>query len=249
MATARSTPEEADVDAVGDGRAVEADGSALVVRRAPRDRARGAVLVLHGGQEKGRQAARPWQPAALRMRPFLGVAASVSSPREVLIGHVRYRYRGWNEGADPLQDTLRALDELRVLAGDVPVVLIGHSMGGRAALRAAGDPSVRGVLALAPWCPPGDPVVDLAGTRILVLHGDRDRVTEPAESAAYVRQARGAGAEAGMVLLRGSDHAMLRRSRDWHRASAAAIRRLLHPERDLDGWTAEACGTQEPLLR
>ncbi|MER6465958.1 alpha/beta fold hydrolase [Streptomyces sp. NPDC001288] len=237
------------MDAVVDGRLVEAGGGALVVRRAPRDRARAAVLVLHGGQENGRRPARPWQPAALRMRPFVSAAASVSSPRDVLVGQVRYRYRGWNDDADPLQDTLRALDELRGLAGDVSVVLVGHSMGGRAALRAAADPSVRGVLALAPWCPPGDPVDDLSGTRILVLHGDRDRVTEPAESAGYVRRARAAGAQAGMVLLRGGDHAMLRRSQDWHRASAAAIRRLLRPERDLEGWTAEACGSGGPLLR
>ncbi|MEU8929159.1 alpha/beta fold hydrolase [Streptomyces sp. NPDC048409] len=237
------------MDAVVDGRLVEAGGAALVVRRAPRDRARAAVLVLHGGQENGRRPARPWQPAALRMRPFVSAAASVSSPRDVLVGQVRYRYRGWNDDADPLQDTLRALDELRGLAGDVSVVLVGHSMGGRAALRAAPDPSVRGVLALAPWCPPGDPVDDLSGTRVLVLHRDRDRVTEPAESAGYVRRARAAGAQAGMVLLRGGDHAMLRRSHDWHRASAAAIRRLLRPERDLEGWTAEACGSGEPLLR
>jgi pimeloyl-ACP methyl ester carboxylesterase len=249
MSAARTGPEEAEVDAVVDGRVVEAGGGALVVRRAPRDRARAAVLVLHGGQENGRRPARPWQPAALRMRPFVSAAASVSSPRDVLVGQVRYRYRGWNDDADPLQDTLRALDELRGLAGDVSVVLVGHSMGGRAALRAAADPSVRGVLALAPWCPPGDPVDDLSGTRILVLHGDRDRVTEPAESAGYVRRARAAGAQAGMVLLRGGDHAMLRRSHDWHRASAAAIRRLLRPERDLEGWTAEACGSEEPLLR
>ncbi|MER5527377.1 alpha/beta fold hydrolase [Streptomyces sp. NPDC002677] len=249
MAAARSRPEEAEVDAVADGRVVEAGGNALVVRRAPRDRTRAAVLVLHGGQENGRRPARPWQPAALRMRPFLSSAASVSSPRDVLVGQVRYRYRGWNDAADPLQDTLRALDELRGRAGDVSVVLVGHSMGGRAALRAAADPAVRGVLALAPWCPPADPVDDLTGTRIVVLHGDRDRVTKPAESSAYVRQARAAGAQAGMVLLRGGDHAMLRRSHDWHRAAAAAIRRLLRPERDLEGWTAEACGADEPLLR
>ncbi|MEU9239447.1 alpha/beta fold hydrolase [Streptomyces shenzhenensis] len=232
-----------------DGRVVVSDGGALVVRRRARERTRAAVLVLHGGQENGHRPTRAWQPAALRMRPFLSAAASVSSPRDVLIGQVRYRYQGWNDAADPLQDTLRALDELRGLAGDVPVVLVGHSMGGRAALRAAADPSVCGVLALAPWCPPGDPVDGLATTRILVLHGDRDRITGPADSATYVRQARRAGAEAGMVLLRGGDHAMLRRSRDWHRASAAAIRRLLSPERDLDGWTAEACASPEPLLR
>ncbi|MER7188362.1 hypothetical protein ABT404_54420, partial [Streptomyces hyaluromycini] len=115
MAGARFKPEETGGDTVAEGRVVEAGGSALVVRRNPRDRTRAAVLVLHGGQENGRRPARPWQPAALRMRPFLSAAASVSSPRDVLIGQVRYRYQGWNAAADPLEDTLRALDELRGL--------------------------------------------------------------------------------------------------------------------------------------
>ena len=40
-------------------------------------------------------------------------------------------------------------------AASVPIVLVGHSMGGRAALRAGGDPQVAAVCGLAPWTPPG----------------------------------------------------------------------------------------------
>ncbi|MGR4852480.1 alpha/beta fold hydrolase [Streptomyces sp. LARHCF252] len=56
-------------------------------------------------------------------------------------------------GSGHARDARRALGELARRAGDVPVVLVGHSMGGRAALRAADAPQVRAVPALAPWCP------------------------------------------------------------------------------------------------
>jgi len=218
---------------------VEYAGSALIVRRTPARAAVGAIVTLHGGREVSRRAARPWQAAALRMHPVLRAAAA-ASPRDVLLGQVRYRHRGWNDG-DPAQDALRALDALRRLVGDVPVVLVGHSMGARAALRAASHPLVCGVVALAPWCPPVDSAGHLGGARVVLLHGDRDRVVDLADSVDYVRRARAAGAQAGMVVVRGGDHAMLRRGAAWHRATAEAVGQMLRPERGREGLVAEAC--------
>ncbi|MFH8529524.1 alpha/beta hydrolase [Streptomyces tendae] len=204
-------------------------GALRVRRRPPRTRA--AVLVLHGGRSESRGAARPWQLAALRMHPFLRALEAATGRDDVLLGQVRYRHRGWNGAAeDPLRDARRALAELRGLVGDVPVVLLGHSMGGRAALRAADADPVRGVVALAPWCPPGEPVAQLRDRDLLVLHGSRDRVTDPGESAAYVTRARAAGARAGMLLLENGDHAMLRHHARWHRTATAAVAHLLAPE-------------------
>ena len=51
---------------------------------------------------------------------------------------LRYRYRGWNaSAADPVLDTTWALEEIASRHPGGPVVLVGHSMGGRAALWAA----------------------------------------------------------------------------------------------------------------
>lgn len=166
-------------EAGGDGGRGVGSSSALLVRQRPAGTPGAAVVVLHGGREHSREVSRGWHLAALRMRPVLRAAVAATDRQDVLVGEVRYRYRGWNATADPVHDTVRALDELRRTVGEVPVTLVGHSMGGRAALRAAADPAVRGVLALAPWCPPGEPVDHLGGKRIVVLHGDRDRVTDP----------------------------------------------------------------------
>ncbi|GHD93426.1 alpha/beta fold hydrolase [Streptomyces naganishii] len=212
--------------------------SALVVRHLP-ERPRAAVLTLHGGRPESLEAARPWHLAALRMRPVLRAAALALSLDEVVLGQVRYRHRGWN-GGDPAQDAFRALSELGRLVGEVPVVLVGHSMGGRAALRAAARPGVRGVLALAPWLPEGEPTSHLGRARVVVLHGDRDRVTSAASSADFVRRARSSGARAGAVLIGGGDHAMVRRSGLWHRSTAGVVAELLEPGQRPGGLAAES---------
>jgi pimeloyl-ACP methyl ester carboxylesterase len=204
---------------------------ALLARRVPRA-ARAAVLFLHGGKADSRAPSRPWHLAAVRMGSITqAVAAAV--PDDVFLGAVRYRLRGWNhEDADPLRDARQALAELARLAGEVPVVLVGHSMGGRAALRAAAVPQVRAVVALAPWLPAGEPVAHLRNKDVVVLHGCHDRVTDPRASAAFVRRAGAAGARARFVPVTGGDHGMLRRSGTWHRTTGSTVAELLAAGQD-----------------
>lgn len=201
----------------------------LTVRRRPAC-PRAAVLVLHGGQADSERAARPWQLAALRMGPVVRAVSAGLPYEDVLVAQARYRVRGWNgDRADPVRDTLRALDAVAELAGTVPTVLLGHSMGGRAALRAAGHPLVTGVVALAPWWPPGEPVAQAAGRHVVALHGEWDGVTSPGETAECVRRAQGVTARAGMVVVANGDHGMLRRGGLWHRTAAALVAHLLDP--------------------
>ncbi|MDQ0985737.1 alpha/beta family hydrolase [Streptomyces sp. V2I9] len=192
-----------------------------------------AVLVLHGGREAGTE---PPPPGLLnlpgtRMRPFVrALGRAVRAPGgNVLVQQVRYAHRGWNgTRADPFHDAVAALDALREEAGDeLPVVLLGHSMGARAALRAAGHPLVRGVVGLAPWCPPGDPVTQLAGRDVVLVHSNRDRLTSPRASQSLTARARRAGARTCMITVRGGDHAMLRRAPAWHRLTTTLVVGLL----------------------
>ncbi|GGP32239.1 alpha/beta hydrolase [Streptomyces libani subsp. rufus] len=220
--------------------------SALWLRHCPQQ-PRAAVITLHGGRAEGYQTSQPWHLAALRMRPVLRAAASAVPLDDTVLAHVRYRHRGWNQN-DPLNDTYRALDELHQIAGPVPTILIGHSMGGRAALRAASHPQVQGVVALAPWLPPGEPSKQLSGKRAVIVHGERDRITSPHASTDYIRGARAAGAHAGIILISNGDHAMLRRSNLWHRTVATVVTDLLRPHAQLSSLTGTCYASTAPLV-
>jgi dienelactone hydrolase len=100
-------------------------------------------------------------------------------------------------------------------------------MGGRAALRIGGHPSVAGIVALAPWCPPGEPVEQLADHRVVVVHSDHDTVTPPADSAEFALRARTAGAQVARCVIPRSDHAMARRASTWHRLTTLLVGALL----------------------
>ncbi|MFC8290580.1 alpha/beta hydrolase [Streptomyces sp. NPDC057242] len=164
------------------------------------------------------------------MRPFATSILRATVHDDVFLGHVRYRYRGWNDRhAHPVEDTHRALAELCEITGPVPVVLVGHSMGARAALRAVGNPRVTGVVALAPWYPPGEPTAHLAGRTLIALHDETDRVTRAVDTWSYLTHARSAGARVFGLSMPGGGHAMLRGARRWHRAAAGAAIALLGP--------------------
>ncbi|MER7108352.1 alpha/beta hydrolase [Streptomyces sp. NPDC000229] len=189
---------------------------------------RGAVLLLHGGRSDALTPPPLLNLPAARMRPF-GSAILRRMPKgDVLLATVRYRYRGWNGSrTDPVHDANEALDELSLLAPLSPVVLVGHSMGARAALRVAGHSQVSGVVALAPWCPPGEPVTHLRGKHLVVLHDEADRVTSARDSWDLVRRAHRTGARAGGISMPRGGHAMLRDAGDWHRLTASLTAGIL----------------------
>ncbi|MFD9569063.1 alpha/beta fold hydrolase [Streptomyces sp. NPDC059982] len=198
------------------------------VRSGPAPRgARAAVLVLHGGRADDLRPPDRLSLPALRMRPFEAAIARATGDG-VLVARVRYRHRGWNgRHAHPVADVRHALEELRALAGPLPVVLVGHSLGGRAALRAAADPGVTAVVALAPWCPPAEPTAHLDGRTVVALHDESDRVTSAADTWSYLTRAQGAGARVRGISMPAGGHAMLRDARRWHRLTAQVTAALL----------------------
>ncbi|MFE4633558.1 alpha/beta fold hydrolase [Streptomyces sp. NPDC056773] len=219
------------------------DGTAALVpvfrHRLPRE-ATAAVLLLHGGRADAHGPPPSPNLPGLRMRPFAAALLRDTFDDDVLVAHVRYRHRGWNgPNAHPVTDAQQALKELRALTGPVPVVLIGHSMGGRAALRAAADPQVKGVVVLAPWCPAGEPTTQLHGRTVIALHDEADRVTAAADTWAYLTRAQSAGARVlGIGMPRGG-HSMIRDARRWHRITADATRAVLEHSTLVSGgsWT------------
>ena len=188
---------------------------------------KGVVLVAHGGQASSTEPTFALQPAVLRMIPVAAAIRQAMRGSGALARRPRFRVRGWNGAqACPVGDLNDVLDALATEFGSVPVVLVGHSMGARAAVRAAGHPAVSAVAGLAPWLPPGEPAAQLAGRRVLLAHGTADSITSPAETWAFVEQAR-EFTKVTAVEVRDGDHPMLRRARLWHAIAAEFARAAL----------------------
>ena len=181
---------------------------------------RGVVVVAHGGQSVSTEPTTVFQLAVLRMIPLAAAIRHAVRGQGVVVRRPRFMLRGWNDTeASPVRDLNRLLDDIRGQFGPVPVVLVGHSMGARAALRAAGHPSVSAAAGLAPWLPPGEPVDQLAGRRILLAHGTSDVVTGPADTWAYAARAR-ALTTVAEIEVRSGEHTMLWRAPLWHGLAA-----------------------------
>lgn len=178
---------------------------------------RAVALVLHGGAEAGEERTRRWSHAFLRMVPFARALHRAGRAHGLEVRLLRNRVRGWNKPElHPVQDARDALAEIRDSHPDVPVVLVGHSMGGRVALRVADDLGVVAVCALAPWTTEKDWVEPVAGVRVLIAHGTEDAITSPEASYEYALRA----AQVTSVVraeVRREGHALLRRPGMWTR--------------------------------
>jgi predicted esterase len=180
------------------------------------------ILMLHGGKDgstayvDGRSTS--WRRSLVMQRAI----APAARRHGVGVWLLRYRERGWNGGRDRIADARWALDQLHAAHPDVPVTLLGHSMGARVAVHVADDPQVRGVVALAPWLPARESVDALAGRRLLAAHGRRDRITSFAATAAYVERARVVAAEAELRDMGPLGHYMLKGAAAWNQVALSA---------------------------
>lgn len=193
-------------------------GPRLIDVRVPRE-PEGAVLLLHGGaSRRGNVRVSPTQLSVLRMIPIAGRVARAGRGR-LAVFRLLNSQRGWNTDHTPVDDAEWALSEVAKRFGEaLPVCLIGHSLGGRAALLAVGQPAVRSVVALAPWVYPTD-VVAQDDRRILIVHGTQDRIASQSRSLALARTL-SRSAEIGYVSVEGGKHAMLRHHAVFDRLAA-----------------------------
>ena len=108
--------------------------------------------------------------------------------------------------------------------------LIGHSLGGRAALLAGSTPGVTSIVALNPWVYPRDNA-DLRGREVLIVHGAQDRIASPDRARQVARNlSRTAAVE--FVEVPEGKHAMLRHGREFDRRAAEFTARVLSAAAD-----------------
>ncbi|GGS25078.1 alpha/beta hydrolase [Streptomyces griseoviridis] len=177
-----------------------------------------AVLLPAGDEVSGR---RPSPVLAATSVRAWGRRLTRAGRDEGLAAHVvHYRYRGWNGSEAHLaRDAAWAAGEAVRRYGDVPVCLIGVGMGGRAALRAGGHEAVNSVVAVAPWLPdedmaaPPEPVKQLSGRRVLIVHGTDDGRCDPELSFRLAARAKKANRDVCRFEVHSDGHA-LRHFRD-----------------------------------
>jgi dienelactone hydrolase len=188
-----------------------------------------AVICVNGGQ--GREVAGTWS-ASLEWL-VRRVAPRFPSLR---FAEVRYRIKSWRRLDLCVEDARAALD----LVAAERTLLLGFSMGGAVAVSVADEPTVVGVLGLAPWLPDRLSLEPLTGKRLDVLHGALDRWllgipgVSPASSRRGFERARSLGVEGSYRLIPGAVHGIavrgrfgavvpLPRARAWERAVAAQL--------------------------
>jgi len=195
------------------------------------DAPRGLVLMLHGGAEHGPNPIDDRSLAYRRTRWMRDSIADRLLAAGAGVALLRFTVRGWeakpaasgatganvtDEPPSPVVDARTALARLTEEYAGLPVVLLGHSMGARTAVRVADDPAVVGVVGLAPWLPPGDPVDTLAGKHLVAAHGSRDRITSPRATARYVQRAAEVAASARFVDMGPLGHYLFKGLRRWN---------------------------------
>ena len=187
---------------------------------------RGAVLVLHGGVERSTEPvglrSGSWRRATLLARSITPALTESG----IAVHGLRYTVRGWNADLgepSPLADARWAIDSLRALHPETPVVLLGHSMGGRVALHVADDPAVIGVVGLAPWWPADDPVDHLTGRHVVGAHGEHDRITRSRHTRRLLERAASVAASTEYVDMGPLGHYMLTGVRRWNRTARDAV--------------------------
>ena len=177
-----------------------ATGAEMRVAGSPR---LGTVVCVNGGQ--AREAEGTWSASIEWLVRTL-------APRlpELAFAEVRYRVKSWRRLDWCIEDTRAAIAE----SAPERTLLLGFSMGGAVAIAAADEPSVEGVVGLAPWIPEQLDLSAIVGKSLVVLHGALDRWlpgvpgVSPLSSRRGFERAQALGASGRYTVIPGGLHGL-----------------------------------------
>ena len=133
---------------------------------------------------------------------------------ELAFAEVRYRVKSWKRLDSCIEDARAAIREV----ASPRTLLLGFSMGGAVGISTADEPSVEGVVGLAPWIPDPLDVTPVADKSLVVFHGALDRWlpgipgVSPGNSRSGFERARALGAKGRYILIPGAVHGVALRS-------------------------------------
>ena len=99
------------------------------------------------------------------------------------------------------------------------------------AVHVADDPSVVGVVALAPWWSSAEPVRTLTGRSLVAAHGRRDRLTSFAQTQRFVERARAVATDAELVDMGPRGHYLIAGANEWNDVALESSLRMLDADR------------------
>ncbi len=106
-------------------------------------------------------------------------------------------------------------------------------MGARTAVAVADDPTVTGVVALAPWLPADEPHAALTGKHLAAAHGRSDKITSWRQTRAFCRAVEPVAASVELQSMGRVGHYMFRHIPAWNAFAVSRSLALLgvHAER------------------
>jgi pimeloyl-ACP methyl ester carboxylesterase len=196
----------------------------------------GLVVLLHGGAAHGSAPVDERSLAYRRTRWMFRAITEELVAGGIGVGLLRFSVKGWNSRPghqpSPVGDARAALGDLHATHPDLPIVLLGHSMGARTAAWVVDEPGVVGVVGLAPWFPKDDHVDAFAGKHLVAAQGRRDRITSPRHSRIFVERAAEVAEEARFIDMGGLGHYLLRGADRWNRVAVTESRAILDRVRE-----------------
>jgi dienelactone hydrolase len=203
-----------------------ATGAELRVTGIPRER---GVICVNGGT--GADVPGTWSTSLEWLVRRL-------APRfpKLAFGEVKYRIKSWKRLDMCTEDAVAAIQQM----GATHTLVIGFSMGGAVAIKAARHSSVEEVVGLAPWIPDRLDLSALQGRKLVVYHGSLDRYlpgipgVNPSNSRSGYERARAMGVDATYTLIPGALHGIavrapggrpvpLPKARTWARYVASTV--------------------------